>query len=162
VLSNDGGLAFLATLEASATVKGLATSTIWWQPPGESLTLLAQGGARPGPDLPAETQWESFTSLAIAGGRGPIFAATLVPGKGDVTAAKATGVWACDFTGAPRLLFRTGDKNIVTGKKLSSFKLLKATVGSAGVTRSFNDSAQVVWLATFTDKTQAIVTTEIP
>ena len=163
VLGNDGGLAFLAKLETSSTVKGLATSTIWWQPPGEPLTLLAQGGAGPGPDLPTAARWETFTSLAIAGGgRGPIFAATLVPGKGGVTAAKATGVWACDFTGAPRLLLRTGDRNIVTGKKLSSFRLLKATVGSTGVTRSFNDSAQIVWLATFTDKTQAIVTTEVP
>ena len=30
-----------------------------------------------------------------------------------------------------------------------------------GVTRSFNNS-QVVWLATFTDKSTAIITTEVP
>lgn len=35
-------------------------------------------------------------------------------------------------------------------------------VSSTGVTRSFNDTAQVVWLATFTDKSTAIITTEVP
>jgi hypothetical protein len=65
--------------------------------------------------------------------------------------------------GQPRLLFRTGIADeIITGKTLKSFTLLNATVGSLGVTRSFNDSAQVVWLATFFDKSQAIITTEVP
>ena len=159
VLADDGGLAFHATLKGG-TAKGLAATTLWWKPPGEPLALLAQGGQRPGLDLPAAAQWKAFPSLAIAGGRGPIFTATLVSGKGGVTAATASGVWACDFTGMPRLLFRTGDT--IGGRKLKSFILLKATVGSVGVTRSFNNDAQVVWLATFTDKTTAIVTTEIP
>lgn len=57
-------------------------------------------------------------------------------------------------------MFVTGD--IVNGKKLAKFALLKATVGNLGVTRSFNNAAQVVWLATFTDKTSAIIVTEVP
>lgn len=163
VLASNEGIAFPATLKATKTVKGPATTTLWWKPPGEALKLLAQGGAITVGDI-ANAQWKSFTSLAIAGGgRGPIFAATLVPKKGDVTAATASGVWATDFTDTTRLLFRTGVPNaIITGKTLKSFTLLKATVGNAGVTRSFNDAAQVVWLATFTDKTTAIITTEVP
>jgi hypothetical protein len=163
-LANDGGLAFPATLKATATVKGLATQTLWWKKPADSTpTLLAQGGASlvPVGDIPG-AQWKAFTSLAIAAGRGPIFAATLVPKKNVVTPANASGVWACDFTGAPRLLFRTGDTNIIAGKTLKSFTLLNATVGSKGVTRSFNGSGEVVWLATFIDKSQAIVVTEVP
>ncbi len=160
VLSQDGGIAFPAKLKATKTVKGSATTTLWWKPPGEALQLLAQGGAPTVGDLPS-AQWKSFETLAIAGGgRGPIFAATLVVGKGGVTAKTASGVWACDFTGAPRALFRTGDT--ITGKTLKSFTLLKATVGNMGVTRSLNDTAQVVWLATFADKSTAIVTTEVP
>ncbi len=160
VLSDDNAIAFTAILKGG-TAKGLATKTICWQPAGGTLTLLAQGGTRPGADLPADAQWKDFTSLAIAGGgRGPIFAATLVPGKGTVTAKTATGVWACDFTGAPRALFRTGDT--IGTKVLKSFTLLKATVGNLSITRSFNDAAEVVWLATFTDKTTAIIRTEVP
>lgn len=69
-------------------------------------------------------------------------------------------LWACDFTGAPRLLFRTGDT--IDGKTLKCFALLNATIGSLGVTCSFNDAAEIVWLATFTDKTTAIIRTTVP
>jgi hypothetical protein len=86
-----------------------------------------------------------------------------VPNKGPVTKASANGVWACDFNGDLRLLFRTGVPHaIVAGKTLKKFTLLNAAKGSTGVTRSFNSAQQVVWLATFDDKSQAIVTTEVP
>jgi hypothetical protein len=39
---------------------------------------------------------------------------------------------------------------------------LRATTGAPGVTRNFNSAAQVVWRAVFTDKTAAIIVTEIP
>lgn len=158
VLSANGGVAFQATIKGG-TVKGTAASTIWWKPAGGELELIAQGGARPGADLPADAQWKAFSSLAISD-RGPIFAATLVANKGGVTAAKASGVWACDFTGAPRVLFRTGDT--IDGKTVKSFVVLKAAVGSTGVSRSANNAAEIVWLATFTDKSTAIITTEVP
>ena len=95
VLSPDGGVAFLATLKGG-TAKGLAAKTLWWKPPGENLKLPAQGGATTVGDI-ANARWSAITSLAIAD-RGPIFAATLVPKKGGVTAATASGVWACTST----------------------------------------------------------------
>ncbi len=153
VLSEDGAIAFPATV----SVKGPGAQTLWWKPAGQPLALLAQGGAD-ATEL-AGSKWTAFTSLAIAGGgRGPIFAATTTPGKG------AAGVWATDSTGATRLLFHTGSQIGVdeTTKTVKSFTLLKASVGSGGVTRSFNNAAEVVLLATFTDKSQAIVTTEVP
>ena len=160
VVGSDGGVAFAATLKGGAA-KGLATKTLWWRPAGGPATLLAQGGTRPALDLPAGAQWKSFASLAIAGGgRGPVFSGSLVSGKGGVTAANASGVWATDFTGTLRTLFRTGD--IVGGKTVKSFSLLKASTGTSGVTRSFNDAAQVAWIAMFADRTTAIVITEIP
>ena len=159
VVSENGGIAFFATIKGFAFT-GLRRKTLWWKSPDQSRgELVALGGARPGSDLPFDAQWKSFDSLAITD-RGPIFAAKLVSGKGGVTAKTASGVWACDFTAAPRLLFRTGDT--IDGKKLAKFTLLKATVGNAGVTRSFNNNAQVVWLAEFTDKSSAIITTEVP
>ena len=157
VLSPDSSVAFLATLKGG-TAKGLLAKTLWWKPAGQPLALFAQGGTATVGDLPG-AQWKSFTSVAITD-RGPLFAATLVPGKGGVTAKTASGIWACDFTGTPRALFRTGDT--INGKKLAKFTLLKVTVGNAGVTRSFNNTAQVVWLAAFSDKSTAIITTEVP
>ncbi len=158
VLAADDGLAFPATMNGG-TATGLAKSTLWWKPPAGALTLLAQGGGQPG-DMAVGTQWKAFTNLAIAPGRGPLFTATLVVGKAGVTAAGATGMWAKDFTGATRGLFRTGD--IIAGRPLKKFTLLTASIGSTGVTRSFNAVGELVWLATFSDKTTAIIRTTVP
>jgi hypothetical protein len=158
VLAADDGLAFPATMKGGSAT-GLAANVLWWKPPGGALAILAQGAGQPG-DVATGAQYKAFTNLAIASTRGPIFAATLVSGKGGVTAASATGVWGKDFTGATRALFRTGDT--IAGKPLKSFTLLTASAGSTGVTRSFNNVGEVVWLATFSDKTTAIIRTQIP
>ncbi len=154
VLADDGAVAFPATI----SVAGVGASTLWWKPPGKPLALLAQGGSSAG-DVPA-AKWKAFRSLGIAANRGPIFDGTLTPNGTTITAASANGVWATDYNGDVRLLFRTGD--MIDGKKVRKYSLLTAAVGSAGVTRSLNNAQRVVWLATFTDSSQAIITTEIP
>lgn len=162
VLAADGGLAFASTIGGGG-IKGVAANTLWWLPPDGEFQLLAQGGQRAGIDLPANVVWSSFQSLAIAANRGPIFKGTLVRGKGGVTAANDTGVWAVDFNGDVRLLFRTGDKGaIIPGKTLQSFDILRAAGYTSGVTRSFNDQQQVVWRAQFTDGSVAFITSEVP
>jgi uncharacterized delta-60 repeat protein len=169
VLAEDGGLAYAGTsvgydysLPNDPYYHGLTSRTVWWVPPGGYLKALARGGESP-PGVESErAQWQSFTSLAVASNRGPIFVATMVPGRGGVTAASARGVWACDFKGHLSLLFRTGDPSILPGKTLRSFTVLNATPGATGVTRSFNNAQKVAWLATFTDRSQAIVMTEVP
>jgi hypothetical protein len=158
VLSSDDGVAFLATLKGG-TAKGLNTTTLWWQPSGEALRVHAQGGSVAA-DLPG-SEWRAFSNLAITGiDRGPVFAASLVTGKGGVTASNDTGVWGTDFLGRPRLLFREGDT--INGKRLTAFNLLKSSTGNVGVTRSLNDTQRVVWIATFSDKTTALMNTETP
>ena len=70
VLASDGCIAFASTV----TARGLSAQTLWWKPAGQPLALLAllaQGGTRPSPDLPAAVQWKSFRSLAISAGGGP-------------------------------------------------------------------------------------------
>ena len=158
VLSSDDGVAFLATLKGG-TAKGLNTTTLWWQPSGEALRVHAQGGSQAA-DLPG-SEWKAFSNLAITGiDRGPVFAASLVTGKGSVTASNDTGVWGTDFLGRPRLLFREGDT--INGKRLTAFNLLRSSTGNIGVTRSLNDTQRVVWIATFSDKSTALITTEMP
>jgi hypothetical protein len=51
VFSADGGLAFPATIKGGP-LRGLAASTLWWQPPGQSLALLAQAGGMQPPAWP--------------------------------------------------------------------------------------------------------------
>lgn len=161
VLASDGGLAFPTTLRGVG-LKGPMSQALGWIPAGEDLILIAQGGAGSTavPGIPG-SQWQSFSSLAIAPGRGPIFVASLVLGKGGVTKATSRGLWATDFKGDLRLLVQTGVTK-VDGKTVKSFALLTASSGSVGSTRSFNRSAQIVWRATFSDKTHGIVVTEVP
>jgi len=167
VLATDGGLAFAATLSGGG-VKGATANTLWWQAPGGELSLFAQGGLATGgapTDLPVGAQFNTFTSLAIAANRGPIFTATLVPGKGGIAKTATSAAFALDGEGKIRRLFGLTDPIDFGGgtmKPLKSFTLLSPTVGNTGVTRSFNDAQQITWRATFADKTQAIVTTVVP
>ena len=167
VLAADGGIAFAATL-AGGGVKGAAVNTLWWQAPGGELTLLAQGGLAAGgapTDLPPGAQFSSFTSLAVAANRGPIFTATLVPGKGGIAKAASNAVFALDGDGKIRRLFGVTDPIDVGGgtmKLLKSYSLLTPTVGNTGVTRSFNNAQQITWRASFDAKTQALITTLVP
>ena len=141
------------------TATGLLTTTLWWKPFGQTLRVFAQGGTEAA-GVPG-SQWKSFTTLAIAGGnRGPVFAASLVTGKGGVTSTTDTGVRGCDYNGNPSLLFREGDT--IGGKRLTAFNLLKSTTGNIGVTRSLNDTQRIVWIATFSDKSTALMSTETP
>jgi sugar lactone lactonase YvrE len=171
VLADDGAVAYAATLKGAA-IKAASANTLWWKPAGENTaSILAQGGhvASNGPQylgvpgVGSAAQFKTFNSLAIAATRGPLFTATLATGKtvGNVTAPQANGLWAIDFEGKLRQVFQTG-LPLNGGKTLKSFTVLTAVPGSIGVTRSFNDAAQVTWLATFTDGTTAIVKTVIP
>lgn len=156
VLADDGGLAFSSIITGS-DFRG-AVSSVWWAPVGDYVRSLARGKWWAA-ELTSET-WKSFDSLAIIPNRGPVFSATLNRSKGSVTALNDAGLWAVDLDGFLRLLFRTGDS--IAGKTLKKFDVLKASAGSAGVTRSFNDAGQIVWRAQFTDKTSGIIVTNVP
>ena len=157
--TNNGGLAFSGTLKGTG-VLAANDASLWWQPKGGVVTLLAREGSQ-APGCPSGASFKAFTSLAYAGGNsGPLFLGTLALGGGGVTSVNDIGVWGVDSTGALRLLFREGDS--VQGKTLNLFNVLKSTVGSVGVTRAFNSQGQVTWLATFTDNTTSVMTTQVP
>jgi subtilisin-like proprotein convertase family protein len=158
VLASDGSLSFIAKLSGGG-VRGAAATSMWYRAPGGALTLVAQGGAEP-PGVEG-ARWQDFASLAIISGHGPLFTATMVPGKGGVTPKAAEGVWGYDSTRVLRLLFRTGTE-VVPGKRLKKMALLNAVPGSTGVTRSFNDAGMLMWRATFEDNSSALMLTEIP
>ncbi len=156
-------VAFPATLRGTTRAQD---ETLWWQPRTGPLTLLAREGAQP-PEVPAGAKWDDFKSLAFPGGsgeadslRGPIFLATMQRGAGGMHQRNDEGVWAVDSEGALRLLFREG--GTVAGGIAKTIAVLHAVPGSPGVTRAFNNEAQVAWRATFTDGTSAIVVTQVP
>lgn len=129
---------------------------------------VARGGA-PATD-PAgaqlmDTVWKNFTNYALPDGPGAgvVFIAEAT-GKA-VTGKNKIGLWADDSAQKVRLLLRAdADVLVAPGvtKKLSSFRLLDALPGSFGSRRSYNATGSVVVLATFADKTQALLRIDIP
>ena len=148
VLSPDG------SKQAGGMKLSDGSSAIWLRPDDEVQVVARTGGQAA--EVPVGALWGAFKSLALPA-RGPLLLATLT---GAVGAPNDTGVWAMDGEGALRLLFREGD--IVGGRVVKAFTVLKAVSGSPGVTRAFNDVGQVVWRATFTDGTTAVVVTQVP
>lgn len=125
---------------------------------GSDLSIVAREGTA-APEAPDGALWKSFKSLAMPA-RGPLLLGELQRGPGGVTGADDVGVWAMGSAGTLRCLFR--EEDTIGGKKLKSYTVLKAISGTPGVTRSWNDAGEVVWLATFTDGSSAIVKTQVP
>lgn len=163
VLSSDGAtVAFLAKIKGTG-ITAATHSTLWWQPDGGALTLLARTGAQPA-EVPTGAQWKTLTSLAMSQattGQGrPLFVGALVAKKGGVNATNDIAVWSVDTPGVLRLAFREGDR--IGSKTIQSFTVLKATVGTPGVARNVNEKQRIAWLAKFTDGTTGIVQTQVP
>ena len=80
-----------------------------------------------------------------------------------VTDANDRGLWAMDSTGALRLILRTGD--MLAGKTLKSFAIFNAVAGSPDQRRAWaigDPFARLVYRASFTDGSTAILSTAVP
>ena len=149
------------------TGKAPATTGLF-QWTGTTPRTVALGGS-PAPDADgnpiAETAFKTFLNYAQPDGptARPVFIAE-VTGKA-VTGATKLGLWAETGGKSLRLLLRNGqDVTVSPGvvKKLASFRLLDALPSSFGSRRSYNASSSVAVLATFTDKSQALLRLDIP
>lgn len=158
--------AFLATL-SGAGVTPKNNTGVWWTAP-TGLALIARAGAEP-PGVPGAI-WASFTSLALPDNTGPVFLAKLAAGTGGarspsgVNVTNNIGVWAMGSAGDLRLIVRTGDILRVGGqpKTLSLINILEPVLGSPGQGRSYNHASDLVFRATFTDRTQAVMRVPLP
>jgi hypothetical protein len=165
VCGSSGEFAFVATLKGSV-INHSNQSSLWWGT-ADGIELVAQQSATAtdenGTSVPGRV-WASFVSYALpsGAGAGPIFVAK-VRGEG-VKAGNNLGLWAVDSKGLIRELVRTGAQTGTEAglKTLKSFRLLTATPGSLGATRSFNAAGSVAIQATYTDQTQALLRFDLP
>lgn len=151
------------TTAFAANIRGATTAndTGLWVSRNGTLELLAREGSEP--TGAAGTHWKKFDSLTVIEGRGPAFTAKLAAGSIPVEQGNDRGLWVSDSTGELRLLLREGDT--VAGKTLRSFSLLQPLAGSPSQRRSWttgDPTATLIYLATFTDATTAVVTVSIP
>lgn len=160
--ATDAGVAFIGTSKLGK----VGTAGIWYQPEGGALSLIALQGREPETG-PVGAKWRTFTSLALPGGvLGPVFVAGLekgpngTPGPGGIDNSNDVGLYAVDSVGVLHELIREG--NSIGGKTVKVFSVLKALAGSAGTTRSFNSTGDIVVLVTFSDGSSTILRFTFP
>ena len=81
---------------------------------------------------------------------------------GDTTAKNKRVLCAVDSTGTLLRVLRTGDMLTPGASPITAMTLLNAVPGAFGATRSFNATGSIALLATFADKTQALLRVDLP
>jgi len=161
VYNDNGAVAFRGTLSVAAGQATSATDAGVWSNSSGSLALVAQKGGQ-APGCPAGATFRSFTSLALPNQGGVILLATLnIDRAARVTSANDTGIWAVDTTGNLQLIVRKGD--VRNGQIISSLSFLPILSHVGGQSRNFTQgTGDLVYEATFTDKTSAIFEVTFP
>jgi hypothetical protein len=157
VMDSDGHVAFIATISGHAFT-GANNSVIVSNLGSQGLAVMAQTGQPSAEAGNTGFNYRKFVSVALPGGRGPLFDANLIgphskPGE---------AVFCVDGLGVPRRLFGLGDP--IGNSKLKSYSFLKAVPGSIGAARAYDTSGngKVTWLANLMNGTSQVMTTVVP
>jgi hypothetical protein len=150
VINGSNDIAFVADISGGK-------SGIWSNVTG-SLSLVAEtGSAAPGCN---GALFSSFYEIAIPDQTGVVFLAKLAGQHGSVTSGNDFGIWTEDITGAVSLAVRTGSTVAIGAgqKTISALSFLPSLPAVAGQSRSFNSTGTLIYIAGFTDKSEAILT----
>jgi hypothetical protein len=151
-----GRVAFRGTLRVGVSGVSTANASGLWAQGTSGLALVArQGDQAPGLDTGAK--FAAFQQFVLPDAGGLVFLAK-VSGTG-VTPANNVGLWAVDGTGVVQLVARKGDMVSVnsTDKKITAFTLFSKVPFSAGQTRSFATDGGLLFRATFSDLSSALL-----
>ncbi len=126
--------------------------------------------ARVGDQAPGGGRWNRFTSVAKPDGTGygALVSALLAVSRSEgVTPATRAALYGVDSTGSMRRLLRAGDSIESAGpgsaqKAVKSFAALGAASGSIGAARGYDANGRVNVLVTFADRTQAVLSIQVP
>ncbi|HEV7402600.1 MAG TPA: choice-of-anchor tandem repeat NxxGxxAF-containing protein [Chthoniobacteraceae bacterium] len=163
--NGEGQAAVAAHLRGGVTTAAKDGVILMYRP-GQPAQVVAREGDEAA-DLPG-ARWAGFPSVALAdGASGPVFIGKLLISPRTplaterVTAANNLGVWAVDSHGRLRLIARTGDSYDAT-RTISALTLLGNVAGSPAQTRSVAPNGHVLYRATLSDRSQALVQVQLP
>jgi hypothetical protein len=156
VIDAAGRVAFRAILRSGVGGVNAANSIGLWAQGASGLALIARKGDQ-APGLDTGAKFASFQQFMLPDAGGLVFLAT-VAGT-NITSANNLGLWAVDDAGVVQLVARKGDTISINGvdKKFKSLALFSKTPFSAGQTRSFTTDGDLLFRATFTDKSAALI-----
>jgi hypothetical protein len=173
--NNNNAVAFRATLTVATGQATAATATgIWCNSAGPLALVAQQGGQASG--CPTGATFKAFNELALADQGGAtnkggviLLAALNTSTAAGVSTTNNLGIWAVDPAGTLQLIVRTGDilnvgtSNAPNNKTVTGLAFLPAPKYVNGQSRSFAEaSGDLVYLATFSDKSTAILKVVFP
>jgi hypothetical protein len=156
VVNASGRLAFRGTLRVGVSGVSAANAAGLWAQGNSGLALVARQGEQ-APGLDTGAKFASFQQFVLPDAGGLVFLAK-VAGTG-VTSANNAGLWAVDGGGVLQLVAQKGDTVSVNGtdKKITAFTLFSKVPFSAGQTRSFATDGGLLFRATFSDLSTALL-----
>jgi hypothetical protein len=162
IYNDNDTVAFEGTLNLTSGVTSSTSTGIWTT---DAINLAIMQVARQGsqaPGCPAGATFASFSQLVLPNQNGVVFLGTLnVSSTAGVTSNNNTGIWAVDNNGTLQLIVRTGD--ILNGKTVTALQFLPSPAYVSGTSRSFSAATgDLVYLATFSDKSTAIFNVVFP
>jgi hypothetical protein len=170
LLNTLGDLMFFAQIPAVSTAA--QSEALYWLPVGGTDPQRVEFTGDTAPDASgvamAGVEFSRFTGAALPCSTatstlaGPVFTAVLknAPGMTSVKPGNNAGLWALDHAGTVRLLVRTG--STVNGKILRSIGAFRFASSSPLQARTTGAADAVIYLATFTDHSTAVVKAAIP
>lgn len=167
-LNTLAGAGRASTVIANSSLQGQRASrtTIFDARQDGALDLIA----RIGDAAPGGGRWDRFVSVAKPDGQGygAFVSALLKIDRGaGVTAQNRAALFARGTSGDMQRILRAGDQLESAGpgsalKPVRSFVALAAAPGSIGAARGYSDDGRVNVLVTFSDRTQAVVSIQVP
>jgi sugar lactone lactonase YvrE len=156
VVNEAGRVAFRGTLRVGISGVSSANASGLWAQGASGLALVARQGDQ-APGLNPGAKFAAFQQFVLPDAGGLVFLAK-VSGTG-VTSANNVGLWAVDGGGVVQLVARKGDMISVnsTNKKITAFTLFSKVPFSAGQTRSFATDGGLLFRATFSDLSTALL-----
>lgn len=161
-----GDLAFRAQL-SSADGKKIRGTALFSLPVGADKPVCIAQTGEAAPELPW-TILNEFEAVALPMSaeplRGPVFTAILDIGPGSVTAENRFVLCAVDRNGKARLLARTGTPMKIGGaiKTISKIAAFSALPTSPSQARTCGAEGRVIYRATFTDQSEALIVVKVP
>lgn len=154
VINNQGKVAFAATLATKAV-------GIWANTSGKLWPVARTQTQAPG--CPSGAVFSTFQRFALPDQSGPVILASLAVGPGGVSAWNNVGIWKADSNGALSLIARTGDSVEIEGlvKFIAGLEIFNSTGDANAQPGGSNARGDLIFLATFSDGTQALITAAV-
>jgi len=159
LFNNADQVAFVGTLRTGPGGVTKANASGLWMTRMEgksrALRLVARERSTAVPGYPAGVYFSTFQRIALLESGRVVLLATLT---GNVASADGYGIWATDAAGQLRLIARKGGGLMVdgVGKTIVALSILTGSGETVGQTRGFNDTGEIVYLASFSDGSHGI------